>query len=175
MKRFFSPLAFSVIFIALSVALSSCQEQKPATPEEQTAAPAITDDQKEKPDAASEKSMDDAAAKEAALALQEEGEAIYQANCQSCHTMTPPAKSAPPIVTLAGQYRLRYSKKASAVDDMVFYMKNPSVGLSILGSKTFERFGIMPALSLPDEELKKVAGWLWDQYDPTFQGDGDCQ
>lgn len=172
MKRFFSPLALSALVIASATTFSACQQQKePVATPASNEAPAETSTE-----AVSEDNTAAIAKKEAAEeAALKEGEAIYQKSCQSCHSMAPPAKSAPAIIALAGQYRARYSKKAGAVADMVSFMKEPSIGKSILGSNTFERFGLMPAMSLPDEELEKVAGWLWDQYDPNFEGDGDCQ
>lgn len=171
MKRFFSSLALSALVIASATTFSACQQQKePVATSVSNEAPAETSTE-----TVSEDNAAAIAKKEAAEAASKEGEAIYQKSCQSCHSMAPPAKSAPAIIALAGQYRARYSKKAGAVADMVSFMKAPSVGKSILGSSTFERFGLMPAMSLPDEELEKVAGWLWDQYDPNFEGDGDCQ
>ena len=171
MKRFFSSLALSALVIASATTFSACQQQKePVATSVSNEAPAETSTE-----TVSEDNAAAIAKKEAAEAALKEGEAIYQKSCQSCHSMAPPAKSAPAIIALAGQYRARYSKKAGAVADMVSFMKAPSVGKSILGSSTFERFGLMPAMSLSDEELEKVAGWLWDQYDPNFEGDGDCQ
>lgn len=176
MKRFFSSLALGALIIASATTFSACQQQNGPSPEE----PAATSVSNEAPAETSTETVseDNTAAivkKEAADAALQEGEAVYQKSCQSCHSMAPPAKSAPSIIALAGQYRARYSKKAGAVADMVSFMKEPSVGKSILGSSTFERFGLMPAISLPDEELEKVAGWLWDQYDPNFEGGGDCE
>ncbi|UZJ41218.1 cytochrome c [Prosthecochloris sp. SCSIO W1101] len=176
MKRFFSPLALGASLIVSTTTFSACQQQTDPVPEKQpeaVEAPKISAETNTR--SVPESNPEIIAQKEAAEAARQEAETIYQNNCQSCHSMTPPATSAPPIVALAGQYRARYSKKAGAVADMVSFMKEPSVGKSILGSATFERFGLMPAISLPDEELEKVAGWLWDQYDPNFQGGGDCQ
>ncbi len=176
MKRFFSSHTLSALLIASIATFSGCEQQTGPVSEKQpetsvkSETPAETSNE-----TVSEENSAEIAKKEAAEAALKEGEAIYQKNCQSCHTMSPPAKSAPSIIALAGQYRARYSKKAGAVADMVAFMKEPAVGKSILGSKTFERFGLMPAMSLPDEELEKVAGWLWDQYDPNFEGAGDCE
>ena len=39
----------------------------------------------------------------------------------------------------------------------------------------FVSAGLMPAMSMPDEELAKVSGWLWDQYDPNFDTRGNCR
>lgn len=168
MKRIFSPLILGTLLIASAATLFSCRQQNTATSEKQPETSVKTE-------VATETNTEAIAEKAAAEAALKEGEDIYTKNCQSCHALAPPAKSAPPIIALAAQYRSMYGKKKNAVADMVSFMKEPAVGKSILGSKTFEQFGLMPALSMPDEELEKVAGWLWDQYDPNFEGGGDCQ
>lgn len=102
-------------------------------------------------------------------------EELYTASCQSCHSMRPPAKAAPPIVGLAARYRTVYGNKEDAVEAMVSFMKTPDAGKSALGSRAIQRFGLMPAMSLSDEELEGVSGWLWDQYDPNFEPRGNCR
>jgi|GEM_PF-262908 len=176
MKRFFSPFALSALLIASATTFSACQQQTGSVNEQQQESAVTTDAPAETStgDVAEEKS-EAIAKKEAAQAAAEKAEAIYQKSCSSCHSLTPPAKSAPPIIAIAGQYRARYGKKSGAVADMVSFMKEPSIGKSVFGSKTFERFGLMPVMSLPDKELEMVSEWLWDQYDPNFEGDADCQ
>ena len=176
MKRFFSSHTLSALLIASIATFSGCQQQTGPVSEKQPETPAKSETFSEtNTGEVSEDNTEAIAKKEAAEADRKEAQAIYQKSCQSCHSMSPPAKSAPSIIALAGQYRARYSKKAGAVADMVSFMKAPAIGKSILGSGTFERFGLMPAISLPDEEMEKVAGWLWDQYDPNFEGAGDCE
>ena len=176
MKRFLLSHILSALLIASIATFSGCQQQTGPVSEKQPETPVKSEAPAEtNTEVVSEDNTQAFAEKEAAEAALKEAEAIYQKSCQSCHSMSPPAKSAPSIIALAGQYRARYSKKAGAVADMVSFMKAPAVGKSILGSGTFERFGLMPAVSLPDEELEKVAGWLWDQYDPNFEGGGDCE
>ena len=176
MKRFFSSHTLSALLIASIATFSGCEQQTGPVSEKQpetsveSKTPAETSNE-----TVSEESSAAIAKKEAAEAALKEGEAIYRKSCQSCHSLSPPAKSAPSIIALASQYRARYSKKAGAVADMASFMKAPAVEKSILGAGTFERFGLMPPVTLPDDELEKVAGWLWEQYDPDFEGGGDCQ
>ena len=168
MKRFFSSLTLNTLLIASAAAFSACQQQPGPVSEKQPETPV-------KSEAPTKTNTEIASEDNAEAIAKKEAEAIYQKSCQSCHSMSPPAKSAPSIIALAGQYRARYGKKAGAVADMVSFMKDPAIGKSILGPQTFERFGLMPAMSLTDEELEKVSGWLWDQYDPNFEGEADCQ
>ena len=176
MKRYFSPFTLSALLIASATTFSACQKQTGPVNEQQQEKAVTTEVQAEK---TSENDADEnseaIAKKDAALAAAKEAEAIYHKSCSSCHPLTPPAKSAPAIIAIAGQYRARYGKKSGAVADMVSFIKEPSIGKSVFGSKTFERFGLMPAMSLPDKELEMVSEWLWDQYDPNFEGVADCQ
>ncbi len=103
------------------------------------------------------------------------GEELYTKNCQVCHSMRPPAKSAPPIVGLASRFRALYENKDDAVAAMVSFMKAPDAAKTALGQQAIERFGLMPAMSMPDDELEKVSGWLWEQYDPDFKSRGGCR
>ena len=104
-----------------------------------------------------------------------DGNTIYTANCKACHAMQPPARTAPPIVALAGRYRAVHGNKADAVKAMVAFMKKPDAAKSVLGPQAVKRFGLMPAMALPDDQLATVSGWLWDQYDPNFDSRGNCK
>ncbi|MCG8343825.1 MAG: cytochrome c [Chlorobiales bacterium] len=176
MKRVFSPHTLSTILIASATFFTACQQQSAPVPEKQSGTTVESEaSSKTVTEIDSDGNREALAKKEAEEAALKEGEAIYRKSCQSCHSLSPPAKSAPSIIALASQYRSRYSKKAGAVADMASFMKAPAVEKSILGAGTFERFGLMPPVTLPDDELEKVAGWLWEQYDPDFEGGGDCQ
>ena len=176
MKRFISSLLLGLLVIASATSFTACQNAEKNAPHDKAAAPEATDAPAATPTEAPEEDNAEALAKkEAEEAARKEAQAIYEKNCQSCHAMAPPSPNAPSIIALAGQYRARYSKRAGAVADMASFIKEPAVGKSILGTSTLERFGLMAPLSLPDEELEKVAGWLWDQYDPEFEGDADCR
>ena len=103
------------------------------------------------------------------------GQELHERNCAVCHSMRPPAKTAPPIVGLAARYRTVYGNKADAVAAMVSFMKKPDAANTALGPRAIKRFGLMPVMSMTDEELEKVSGWLWDQYDPNFDTRGNCR
>jgi len=105
------------------------------------------------------------------------GQELYTANCAVCHSMRPPAKTAPPIVGLASRFRTVYGNKSDAVDAMVSFMQNPDAEKTALGPQAIKRFGLMPAMTMSDGYLKIVSGWLWEQYDPDFDagGRGDCR
>jgi mono/diheme cytochrome c family protein len=102
--------------------------------------------------------------------LLEQGRATYDRICFACHTMTPPPRNAPPIVGLAAHLHARFANRDDAVAHIVDYIRAPSAAKSVLPPQAIQRWGmVMPPLALPEAELRAVASWLWQQYDPAFQ------
>lgn len=96
-----------------------------------------------------------------------DGQAIFDKNCSVCHSISPPPKSAPPIVPMASRYHMQYKSKADGINHLVAYMKSPDRKTAV-DLQAIARYGIMPAMPLPDQELRVVAGWVWDQYNPVM-------
>ncbi|MEI8186347.1 MAG: cytochrome c [Chlorobiaceae bacterium] len=96
-----------------------------------------------------------------------DGKAIFDKNCSVCHSIMPPPKTAPPIIPLASRYHQKYSTKKDGVNHLVTYLKSPNKENAI-HPQAITRFGLMPALHLPDSELRAVAEWVWDQYNPNM-------
>jgi cytochrome c len=103
-----------------------------------------------------------------------EGKQIFDKNCSYCHSMTPPAKSAPPILGIALHYHEAFTEKEKGVKHMAKFMKKPDEKNSKLDAQAVSRFGLMPASALSEAELKTAAEWLWDSYDPAFKSPGSC-
>jgi len=102
------------------------------------------------------------------------GERVYRQSCMVCHSLVPPPKAAPPIKGLARHYREAFKSRREAVDHMVAFMKKPDASKAVCRKEAIKRFGLMPAMSLPESELRKVSEWVWDQYDPGMKP-GDHQ
>ena len=96
-----------------------------------------------------------------------DGKAIFDKNCSVCHSIMPPPKNAPPITPLASRYHQRFSTKKDGVNHLVAYLKAPDKDKAI-DPQAISRFGMMPALKLPDAELRAVSAWVWDQYNPNM-------
>ena len=96
-----------------------------------------------------------------------DGKAIFAKNCSVCHSVMPPPKTAPPITPLASHYHQKYSTKKDGVNHLVAYLKSPNKDKAI-DPQAITRFGLMPAQPLPDAELRAVAEWVWDQYNPNM-------
>ncbi|MEE9906006.1 MAG: cytochrome c [Chlorobium sp.] len=98
-----------------------------------------------------------------------DGREVFDRNCSVCHSINPPPKSAPPVIPLANRYRQKFQTKAEGVAYMAAFLKKPDKDKAI-DANAVSRFGLMPAIPLTDAELKAVASWFWDQYNPSIGG-----
>ncbi len=98
-----------------------------------------------------------------------DGERLYKRSCKRCHSLGPPPKFGPPIKGIAMHYREAFADKNEAVEHMVTFMQKPDVSLSKCRPEAVQRFGLMPAMNLPEEELRVVSDWLWEQFDPELK------
>lgn len=96
-----------------------------------------------------------------------DGAAVFTRNCSVCHSINPPPKSAPPVIPLANRYHEKFATREQGVAHMVAFLKKPDKTRAV-DVQAVTRFGLMPALSLADAELKAVSGWFWDQYNPAM-------
>lgn len=101
-----------------------------------------------------------------------DGKSVFDRNCSVCHSIQPPPKSAPPIKPIAARYHQKFETRELGINYMVAFMKAPSKEKVIADPQALTRFGLMPAMSLTEAELKAVAGWVWDQYTPGSYGPG---
>lgn len=95
------------------------------------------------------------------------GQAIFNQNCSVCHSVAPPPKAAPPIIPMANRYHMTFQTKNEGVNHLVAYLKAPNKSKAV-DPQAITRFGLMPPLRLPDAELRVVAEWVWDQYNPNM-------
>ncbi|WP_233570434.1 c-type cytochrome [Prosthecochloris sp. ZM_2] len=112
---------------------------------------------------------DGAAASQDVAATGHDGKAIYERHCMMCHSMAPPPVAAPPVRGVSYHYREAFENREDAVAHMVGFMKNPDPERAVCDPEAIERFGLMPAMTLPDDELRAVSVWFWDQYDPAMR------
>ena len=96
-----------------------------------------------------------------------DGKAIFTKNCSACHSITPPPKLAPPITPLASRYHMQFQKKEDGIKRIMAFVKLPDKKNAI-DPQAIARFGLMAPVVLPDNELRAVAEWVWDQYNPNM-------
>ena len=96
-----------------------------------------------------------------------DGKAIFTKNCSICHSINPPPKLAPPITPLSSRYHMQFQKKEDGIRHIMAFVKLPDKKNAI-DPQAITRFGLMAPVSLPDKELRAVAEWVWDQYNPNM-------
>lgn len=101
----------------------------------------------------------------------------FEAKCAMCHTTTIPQDRsklvAPPIMGVMRHVKMHYPNKAEAINFIVDYVMNPSKQKAVCMPQKIQRFGLMPSLKgqISVDELKEVAGWLYDNFPPVnFKG-----
>jgi len=96
----------------------------------------------------------------------DKGKAVFEKSCSLCHTYGPPPKIAPPMVGISQHYHENFkdADAEKAVAHMVDFIKSPSKEKSMLLPIGLEKWGLMPAMNLPDEELRAAAYWIWQVY-----------
>lgn len=104
-----------------------------------------------------------------------DGKAVFDRSCSVCHSITPPPKSAPPILPISARYHQRYSSRAEGIKQMADFIKAPSKEKGLADQQAITRFGLMPAIPLSAEELAAVSAWVWDQYSGGQWGPGKGQ
>lgn len=104
-----------------------------------------------------------------AASAQPTGKELYEQHCSACHSMTPPPKSAPPIVGLSHFYHKAFEDREAGVRHIMSFIAKPEAAKSKLRAPAIPRFGLMPSVELGERDLRTVSEWLWDQYNPKFQ------
>jgi mono/diheme cytochrome c family protein len=108
-----------------------------------------------------------------------DGKNVFEKNCSVCHSVTPPPKSAPPILPISARYHQRFSSRYEGIRQMAAFIKAPSKEKVLADEQAITRFGLMPPIPLSREELNAVAAWVWDQpangsWGKGGSGSGDC-
>jgi len=97
------------------------------------------------------------------------GESLYKRHCRRCHAIEPPPKIAPPVKGISLHYHEALGSRDVGVEHMAAFVERPDPERSKCDPEAIRRFGLMPAMHLPDEELRAVSAWFWDQYDPSMK------
>ena len=88
------------------------------------------------------------------------GKHTVQTVCASCHSESPPAKTAPPFRMIAMHYRRGTADTLAAAAAIVAYVRAPAAERSLLPPTVIRRFGLMPALPLGDDKLGDAALYI---------------
>ncbi len=91
----------------------------------------------------------------------EKGKAEFAA-CNACHNATLNPPLAPPIWGVQRRYKMQAVDRDGFIDQLAGFVAAPSAD-SALFTQAVTRFGLMPALALPDETLRNIAAYIWEE------------
>ncbi len=99
---------------------------------------------------------------QATLDLMERGGKLIAANCYSCHTTDADlnARLAPPMAAVKSHYLNKETTFATFTDELIRFVHKPSPVYSKMPGAR-KRFGLMPALPLPEDELQAIAAFIY--------------
>ena len=94
-----------------------------------------------------------------------EGKTLFQ-TCNACHnTALDPAKG-PPMWGVQRRYKRQYGDFENFVNKVSDFVKAPSEEKAIQ-KEALKMLGLMPAMPLPDDMLKKIATYIWEENFPA--------
>ncbi|MFY0653154.1 MAG: c-type cytochrome [Cyclobacteriaceae bacterium] len=89
---------------------------------------------------------------------------LIKNQCYVCHN--PTAKShdenlAPPLVAVKYRYKKQYDNRNSFIDGLTNFVSEPQKELALMKG-ALQRFDVMPPLTLEKEQIRAIAGYLYD-------------
>lgn len=94
-------------------------------------------------------------------ALADEGRELFDKYCISCHKIDGQPQLAPPIFGVINHVKSAYPEREQFVKRIVTWVNNPNPD-NILMPGAVRRFGLMPKLGYPSEDVHKIAEFLYD-------------
>lgn len=97
------------------------------------------------------------------LELISQGKQLITTNCYSCHSTDAPLEGgrlAPPMEAVKSHYLDEATTVEAFTADLVRFVHKPSPAYSKMPGAR-KRFGLMPALPLPEEELQAIAAFIY--------------
>ena len=93
-----------------------------------------------------------------------DGKLLYQ-GCGTCHEQALSPPKAPPMWEIKRLYERQAKDDATLVKNIVSFTKEPSLETAI-HDVGVERYGLMPAMPLPDDMLNKIATYILEEEFP---------
>lgn len=91
------------------------------------------------------------------------GKKLLESNCYVCHspTATEENRLAPPMIAIKEHYIYENTSKEVFIDDILQWIKDPTEENARMYGAV-KRFGVMPKTPIPDETIKQIADYIFD-------------
>ncbi|NQV73761.1 c-type cytochrome [bacterium] len=96
----------------------------------------------------------------------DEGERVFNQVCSTCHQMDPPASMengkpiAPPMKMILRHYQMKYDSTEALQNALTSWLEAPDKERSALPAMAIEEHGLMPPLTITEEERTAVVQYL---------------
>lgn len=91
----------------------------------------------------------------------EKGKAQF-AVCDTCHNAALNPPLAPPMWGVQRRYKMQAMDRQGFIDEMADFVGNPIADRALF-TRAVTQFGLMPAMALPEEMLRNIAAYLWEE------------
>lgn len=93
-----------------------------------------------------------------------EGEKLLASSCYTCHSPTakPEDLLAPPMIAVKKFYKKSYSDKDEFINAIMEFVHEPTAEKALMHTAV-QRFGMMEAMGFEEEELRKIATYIYEE------------
>lgn len=91
----------------------------------------------------------------------QDGKSLFESLCMSCHIVSGQPTVAPPVFGMKNHVIQAYPGRDEFIDYVVRWVKQPDASKSLMPGAV-SRFGVMPALVYPEEQVREIAAFLYD-------------
>lgn len=100
----------------------------------------------------------------------DDGKALYQQHCASCHgtpgEAAPSPRLAPDMAMVKQHYLGSNPDRDAFVMVVADWVEQPARDKSLMMG-AIRRFGVMPAIAVPTDDVEKIAGYVFDKVEVT--------
>jgi len=90
-----------------------------------------------------------------------EGQRLFDAVCSQCHSLDAPPNLAPPMSHVARHLSQAFDTEEAFRGHIRSFVRSPDAERSVMPPHAIERFGLMPALPLPEPLLDQISAYVW--------------
>ena len=91
----------------------------------------------------------------------QDGKSLFESLCMSCPVAAGKPTIAPPVFGVKNHVIQAYPQRDDFINYIVQWVERPDASTSLMPGAV-RRFGVMPALPYSEEQVRKIAAFLYD-------------